>query len=396
MNLAFFDHPQLRQQLLPFTYTRPVAEIRVGALTIAEKWQYFLTATGTYLTRDYLAEKFPGPATPDNLWLVNGSVCPHAGLAAAVQNLQPDQALVKEGLLLAARVSRYTNLEALAKLPASEFGDTLTVIARPWHIFKAAGLQIRLDYTLLTRNRESAPVTDEHTIVYGREQIFLEEGVAIKAATLNAENGPIYLGKNTTIEEGAIIRGPFALGEGSTINAQARMRGDIAIGPKCKVGGEVSNSVIFGHSNKGHDGFLGNSVVGEWCNIGAATNTSNLKNNYANVKVWDYAKGGFIDTGELFCGLMMGDHSKCGINTMFNTGTLVGVATNIFGAGFPRTFIPSFAWGGASGFSTFRPQKVKETATIAMARREGRFDAVEESILNHIFAATKKYRTWED
>ncbi|RLD20447.1 MAG: glucose-1-phosphate thymidylyltransferase, partial [Bacteroidetes bacterium] len=201
--------------------------------------------------------------------------------------------------------------------------------------------------------------------------------------------------KDSVIEEGAIVRGPFALGEDSTVNAQGRMRGDISIGPKCKVGGEVSNSVIFSHTNKGHDGFLGNSVLGEWCNIGADTNISNLKNNYTKVKVWDFAKEGFVNTGEQFCGLFMADHGKCGINTMFNTGTVVGVAANIFGSGFPRTFIPSFSWGGHAGFSTFKPVKVKEMAAVSMSRRGGEFNEVEENIINHLFEETKKYRTWE-
>jgi UDP-N-acetylglucosamine diphosphorylase/glucosamine-1-phosphate N-acetyltransferase len=279
--------------------------------------------------------------------------------------------------------------------PATEYTGKTIILSRPWHIYKEAGQQIRLDYELLTQNRKSEPISDPHTIVYGAENIFLEEGVRIKAAILNAENGPIYLGKESVIEEGAIVRGPFALGEDSTVNAQGRMRGDISIGPKCKVGGEVSNSVIFSHTNKGHDGFLGNSVVGEWCNIGADTNASNLKNNYTKIKIWDFAKEGFVNTNEQFCGLLMADHSKCGINTMFNTGTVVGVSANIFGSGFPRTYIPSFSWGGPAGFSTFKPLKVKEMATVSMSRRGGEFDDVEESIINHIFEETKKYRTWE-
>ena len=395
MNVALFDHPQIRQQLLPFTYTRPVAEIRMGILTITEKWQHYLGKQVSHITQDYLTNKFPGPGESTNLWVINGSVCPDANLVAAIDALELNHSLIQNEILLAAKVSAYTNLEALHELPSSAYVNELTIISRPWHIFKEAGEQIRADYKLLTDNRQSAVIADKHTVVYNAQNIFLEEGVDIKAAILNAENGPIYLGKNSTVEEGAIIRGPFALGEESTVNAQARMRGDISIGPKCKVGGEVSNSIIFGHSNKGHDGFLGNSVLGEWCNIGAGTNTSNLKNDYTPVKVWDYAKNGFINTGEQFCGLMMGDHSKCAINTMFNTGTIIGVAANIFGAGFPRTLIPSFSWGGHAGFSTFRPNKVKEMAKVSMARRNGLFDAEEERIMNYLFDETEKFRTWE-
>jgi UDP-N-acetylglucosamine diphosphorylase/glucosamine-1-phosphate N-acetyltransferase len=395
MNVALFDHPLIRLQLLPFTYTRPAAEIRMGILTITEKWQHYLDEQVGHLTQDYLATKFPGPKDHSNLLVVNGSICPDEDFMAAINTLRKDQGLRQNGILLAARVSEYKSISALEELPASEYAGELTIISRPWHIFKEAGSQIREDYRLLTQNRQSAPIDDKHTTVYNEENIFIEEGVSIKAAILNAEKGPIYLGKNSSVEEGAVIRGPFALGEDSTVNAQARMRGDISIGPKCKVGGEVSNSVIFGHSNKGHDGFLGNSVVGEWCNIGAGTNVSNLKNNYTKVKVWDYAKEAFINTGEQFCGLLMGDHSKCAINTMFNTGTITGVAANIFGAGFPRTLIPSFAWGGHAGFSTFKQNKVKEMAIVSMARRDGVFDQEEENIMIHLYRETQKFRSWE-
>ena len=291
-----------------------------------------------------------------------------------------------------APVSKLPDLSSLTSVP---FNKEFTLIERPWHIFLKNGEQIRSDFELATEGRKSLPVQDPHTIVYNPENIFIEEGVKIKAAILNAEKGPIYLGKNSSVEEGAIVRGPFSIGEDSTVNANARMRGDITIGPHCKVGGEVSNSIIFGYSNKGHDGFLGNSVLGEWCNIGADTNISNLKNNYAKVKVWDFAKKGFTDTGEQFCGLLMADHSKTGINTMLNTGTVVGVGANIFGSGFPRAFIPSFAWGGAGGFTTFRMNKVKEMASVAMERRGGEFNEIEEQILQSIFDETAEFRVWE-
>ncbi|MCR9081276.1 MAG: glucose-1-phosphate thymidylyltransferase, partial [Cyclobacteriaceae bacterium] len=230
---------------------------------------------------------------------------------------------------------------------------------------------------------------------YSPENIFIEEGAVIRASILNAEGGPIYIGKNTEIQEGSLIRGPFALCEGSTVNMGAKLRGDTTIGPHSKVGGEVSNSVIFGYSNKGHEGFLGNSVIGEWCNLGADTNTSNLKNNYAPVKLWDYIRGGFTNTGLQFCGLMMGDHSKCGINTMFNTGTVVGVGANIFGDGFPRNFIPSFAWGGAAGFSTFQFPKFLQTAQAVMQRRKVELGEKDQEMLQKVFDFSKNYRIWE-
>jgi UDP-N-acetylglucosamine diphosphorylase/glucosamine-1-phosphate N-acetyltransferase len=243
--------------------------------------------------------------------------------------------------------------------------------------------------------RKSAVITDKHTRIYGEENIFLEEGVYIRSAILNAETGPIYLGKNSIVQEGAIIRGAFAMGEAGHINMGAKIRGDVTVGPFCKVGGEISNSVLFSYSNKAHDGYLGNSVIGEWCNLGADTNTSNLKNNYDYIKLWSHAEQNFADTGLQFCGLMMGDHSKTSINMMFNTATMVDVSSNVFGAGFPRTYIPSFAWGGFGGFSTFQPDKALETAERVMARRNVVMTDHDKAILIHIFKMTAMSRVWE-
>ncbi|EIM78671.1 transferase hexapeptide repeat containing protein [Nitritalea halalkaliphila LW7] len=248
---------------------------------------------------------------------------------------------------------------------------------------------------MLTAGQESAPLLDPHTKVYAPENIFIAPGARVHAAVLNASTGPIYIGKDAEVQEGALIRGPFSMGEGSVVNMGAKVRGDTSLGPHCKIGGEVSNAVFFGYSNKGHDGFLGNAVIGEWCNLGADTNNSNLKNNYAPVKVWDYSKGRFTQTGLQFCGLLMGDHAKCGINTMFNTGTVVGVGANVFGAGFPRNFVPDFSWGGAAGLSTFTFSKFEETASVVMKRRGLDFDAVEKNILVHVFQLTAAYRIWE-
>jgi UDP-N-acetylglucosamine diphosphorylase/glucosamine-1-phosphate N-acetyltransferase len=396
MNILLFDDLVLRTQLLPFTFTKPVAEIRLGILRIAEKWGAWLDTEYSYLTQNYLAEKYAARFSGDNL-LINGALCPDHSLTQEILALNQGEQLVADGQTLAFRTNKPISLAELSTLDLKliEYKATFTIIERPWEIFLQNGAQIKVDYQQLTKGRTSAPITDQHTIVYNPEDIFLEEGASTKAAILNAENGPIYLGKNSSIEEGAVIRGPFAIGEDSTVNANARMRGDITIGPHCKVGGEVSNSVLFGYSNKGHEGFLGNSVLGEWCNIGADTNISNLKNNYAKVKVWDFAKNGFTDTGQQFCGMMMGDHSKTGINTMLNTGTVIGVAANIFGSGFPRTFIPSFSWGGAAGFTTFRMNKVNEMAEVSMSRRGGAYDDVEERILQHIYEQTAAYRVWE-
>jgi UDP-N-acetylglucosamine diphosphorylase/glucosamine-1-phosphate N-acetyltransferase len=399
MHVLLFDDPAIRPHLLPFTFTRPVAALRCGILTLAEKWQHRLGVESVgYLTQPYLQAKFPAGDVRGAALIINGAVCPDDVLVRQVQALQPGQALYCDELLVAAHVADASLVAELIQdgIPETrQVAEPVTVIDRPWQLFLRNGVEIRRDFALLTKGRTSQPVGDVHTIVYGAENIFIEEGVKIRAAILNAEDGPIYLGKNSQVHEGAIIKGPLALCEGSHINAGAKMRGDNTVGPFSKVGGEVGNSILLGYSNKGHDGYLGNSVIGEWCNLGADTNTSNLKNNYAPVKIWSHVAKSFVDTGQTFCGLMMGDHSKAGINTMFNTGTVVGVGANIFGAGFPRTFIPSFSWGGAAGFETFQLPKANEVAERVMARRNLPYDAVERDILKAVFEATAEDRVWE-
>jgi len=393
MNIILYDDAEIRDALLPLTFTRPVSEIRVGILTITEKWEKHLQENVSFKTQDYLKEKYP-LITKDTNLLVNGAVCPTPDLAEAIHGLRDGEALYKQGLVIAA-TSKDSDISSIKHKKQVEYPGTITSILEPWHIFKNNAAEIENDFNLITKDRASESIIDPHTVVYGAENLFVEEGAEIKAAIINAENGPVYIGKNAHVHPGAIINGAFALCEGSHVNMGAKIKGDSTIGPYSKVGGEVSNSVIFGYSNKGHEGFLGNSVLGEWCNLGADTNTSNLKNNYANVKIWDYKTGRFKDTGETFCGLIMGDHSKCGINTMFNTGTVVGVSANIFGSGFPRNFIPSFSWGGATGFSTYQLRKVKEVAEKVMDRRGMVFDDVEYDILKTIFELTSESRVWD-
>lgn len=393
MNIILFDDPTIRVDLLPLTFTRPIASIRIGILTIAEKWEKYLSNSPSFSTEEYLSKKFPCNLTADNYW-INGAVCPDAQLVKAIISLKPHEGLVKDSRVIALRTPEDEIPEVISGT-VREYSENLTIIDHVWKIFQLNGEQIRQDFKLVTKNRKSAGINDRHTRTYSEENIFVEEGASIRAAVLNAENGPIYIGKNTHIHEGALIRGSFALCEGSHVNMGAKVRGDTTVGPFSKIGGEVSNTVLFGYSNKAHDGFLGNSVIGEWCNLGADTNTSNLKNNYEPIKIWNYAKGGFKDTGLMFCGLIMGDHSKCGINMMFNTGTVVGVSANIFGDGYPRTFIPSFAWGGASGFATFQLNKALETATKAMERRNLLVDESDKEILKHIFEQSSKQRAWE-
>ena len=389
MNLVLFDDPVVRKDLMPFTLTRPVGAIRVGIRTIDEKWAAISGGSVRFATEAYLGEKFRPNQASDPVF-VNGALCPNESLYEAIAGLGPGESLMKDGKLLAVRSDKPS-----ATTKTKDYTGNLLLIDQVWKIFQFNADQLREDFKKITHGRKSQAITDPHTRVYAPDQIFLEEGVQLNACVLNASTGPIYLGKNSQVQEGAIIRGPFALGEESVVNMGAKIRGDTTVGPHCKVGGEISNSVIFGFSNKAHDGFLGNSVIGEWCNLGADTNTSNLKNNYEDVKIWNYGKGGFVSTGLMFCGLMMGDHSKCGINTMFNTGTVVGVSANIYGDGYPRNFIPSFAWGGAAGFTTFQLKKVFETASRAMERRKVTLGEIDKNILSVLFEQSAPERVWE-
>jgi len=387
MNVILFDDPTLRKALLPFTYTRPLSAIRVGILTIAEKWEKRLGTEVSYKTESYLQKKYPIVSTLNNL-LINGAVCPDELLVDTVKSLPDGYYLVKGNFLIAARNPD----DEMTTQNTLEYESQLTIIDHPWRVFRENADQLKRDFKLITHGRKSFPIADKHTAVYGEENIFAEEGVTILAAVLNAESGPIYLGKNSIIQEGVVIRGSFALCENAQINMGAKLRGDTTVGPFSKVGGEISNSVFFGNSNKAHDGYLGNSVIGEWCNLGAGTNSSNLKNNYDTVKLWSHAENSFKNTGLQFCGLMMGDHSKSGISTMFNTGTVVDVCANIFGGGLPPTYIPSFAWGGAHGFTIYKIEKALETINKVMSRRNADFSEDDKDILLHLFKETVNVR----
>lgn len=389
MNYILFDGP-FRNQLLPFTYTRPVADIRVGILTIREKWERYLRTTTTTITEDYLSDKYPMVELEDNI-LINSSYVPNPELVALILNLKDDEMIFDGDQIIAFYSKDYQEDIDLNAFDAIKYDGQILKIENTWDIFSKNGEAIHQDFELLTKKRVSQAIPSSNNII-APENIFIEEGAKLEFVTLNASNGPIYIGANAEIMEGSSIRGPLALCENATIKLSTKIYGPTTVGPFCKIGGEVNNSVLFGYSNKGHDGFLGNSVIGEWCNLGADTNISNLKNNYAEVRLWDYEKEGFSKTGLQFCGLMMGDHSKCGINTMFNTGTVVGVNANVFGSGFPRNFIPSYSWGGSSGFTTYLTKKAFEVARVVMKRRKVNFTAQEQAILEHVFEETKKFR----
>ncbi|GAB5564547.1 MAG: GlmU family protein [Winogradskyella sp.] len=389
MNYILFDGPY-RNSLLPFTYTRPVADIRVGILTIRQKWESYLEYTTTTVTEDYLSDKYPMVEMEDNI-MINASFLPNREVVEIVKNLGHNQALFKDEDVIAFFAKEGEEVSDFSTFEAIEFEGDIIKIENTWDIFSKNGEAIAEDFTLITDDRTSQPIPSTVNVI-NPENIFIEKGAKLTFATLNASSGPIYIGKNAEVMEGSIVRGPFALCEHAVLKLGAKIYGPTTVGPFSKVGGEVNNSVIFGYSNKGHDGFLGNSVLGEWCNLGADTNNSNLKNNYAEVRLWDYETGGFAKTGLQFCGLMMGDHSKCGINTMFNTGTVVGVSSNIFGSGFPRNFVPSFSWGGSKGFVTYKTNKAFEVAEVVMARRNEALTDKDKAILEHIFEETKQYR----
>ena len=388
MNYILFDGPS-RNALLPFTYTRPVADIRIGILTIREKWELFLGSTTTTVTEDYLSDKFPMVELEENI-MINASYLPTKALLKQIKNLSANQA-VYDGDSLVAFYSLEDQAIELDEFEGFQSEDPLLNIQATWDIFSKNAAAITADFELLTANRSSEKIPDK-TIAFNPENIFIEPGARLPYCVLNASNGPIYIGRNSEIMEGSLVRGPFALCEGATLKMGAKIYGATTIGPNSRVGGEVNNSVFFANSNKSHDGYLGNAVIGEWCNLGADSNNSNLKNNYTEVRLWSYETENFAKTGLQFCGLMMGDHSKCGINTMFNTGTVVGVSANIFGSGYPRNFIPSFSWGGAKGISTYLTAKAFEVANVVMDRRGLEFSDQERAILEQVFEATATYR----
>jgi UDP-N-acetylglucosamine diphosphorylase/glucosamine-1-phosphate N-acetyltransferase len=389
MNYILFDGPA-RIALLPFTYTRPVADIRIGILTIREKWEKYLGSTTTTLTEEYLSDKYPMVELEENV-MINASYLPNANLVEIISNLKSNQAVFKGDTVIAFFTNDSQEEVDFDQYEIIEFTDDCLTVENTWDIFAKNDTAIREDFALLTEDRTSQPIPKSVNVI-SPENIFVEEGAKMEFVTLNASTGPIYIGKNTEIMEGSVIRGPFALCEEAQLKLATKVYGATTVGPHCRIGGEINNSVLFGYSNKGHDGFLGNSVLGEWCNIGADSNNSNMKNNYEEVKLWSFETESFAKTGLQFCGLMMGDHSKCGINTMFNTGTVVGVNANIFGSGFPRNFVPSFSWGGASGFVTYQTHKAFDVAKIAMGRRHVEFTDQDKAILEHVFELSKKWR----
>ncbi|MCK6695241.1 MAG: GlmU family protein [Thermoanaerobaculia bacterium] len=400
VNLILFDS-DARNHLLPLTATRPMGELRLGILTVREKWERYLRASVSYITQEYLQEKYPIRVEAENL-IINAGILPNETLCRRIEQMDMNEALLSDGELVAARLDE-AQFEALIEdeevreLQGQELEKNISLarLSRLWELTRMNQQAIADDFELLTRGRKSKEISATNQLL-NPSAIFIEEGVKMECCILNATNGPIYIGRDAEVMEGCVLRGPVAIGPEAIIKMGTRIYGPASIGPGCRAGGEISRSIMLANSNKSHDGYLGDSVLGEWCNIGADTNTSNLKNNYSEVKLWNYEDERFVSTGLQFCGLMMGDHAKCGINTMFNTGTVVGVFANVFGAGYPRNFVPDFAWGGVeSGYRTYRFSDACETAERVMARRNVVFNELDKAILYHIYDRTAKYRSWE-
>lgn len=386
MNIILFDTPETRTNLMPFSLTRAISDLRIGIFKLSEKWQNLSNGTISYLTEDYLSKKFQTNYCSQNYY-INAAWIPSKESFLNIIVLENDKSLYYKNQLIALKSNKKYTFDEINNICDRDkiVLDNINMLENSYQIFQQNASQIEADFDYISNVYNTEFIIDDHTKCYNINQIFVENGVKTYAAILNATYGPIYIGKDVEIQEGAMIRGPVALCEGAVVNMGAKIRGGVTIGKYSKVGGELSNSVIFDYSNKAHDGFLGNSVIGEWCNLGADSNTSNLKNNYSNVSLYSFKSKKYEDTGLQFCGLMMGDHSKCGINTMFNTGTMVGVYANIFGGNFPPKLIPSFSWGGSDGMVKFEFSKAIEIAKTVLQRRKKVLSDADINMLKYIY-----------
>ena len=394
-NIILFDG-EIRNNLLPLSFCHPIAEFRFGILTIREKWERTLPGVYSYLTEPYLTKKFAANIEADNLFIA-GNVCPSLLLSAEVANLRQGEALIDKERLIAFR-GTFDQFESTSFIYRKETESKILYFEFLYDLFLRNDQALEEDFRLLTEGRNSAPLSPSVRVIGdphypdGTPKIFLEEGASAECVILNVTNGPVYLGAHSEVQEGSSIRAPFAACEHAVVNMNTKIYGATTLGPYCKVGGELNNVVMFGYSNKAHEGFLGNAVIGEWCNIGAGTNASNLKNDYSEIKLWNYPQGRFLKTGLQFCGLIMGDHSKAGINCMFNTATVLGVGVNIHGAGFPRNFVPSFSEGGNSGFNDVAMVKFFQTAARMMSRRGKELTEADREIFEYIYSQAENYK----
>ncbi len=388
---VLFDTQETYLNLLPLSFTRPIAQFRVGIDTIADKWNMLLETVCTFRPVDYLRSKFEQlPAEDADTVYIAGNILPTPELALRIESLERGECLTDDSGIVAIR-----GIVPDEEKQLQESGVRIEGVRRiryVFDIFLRNAEMIIEDYQRLTLGRKSQPLPVTNRVIgpyldeNGNPLIFIEEGASVEGAVLNTTDGPIYIGEDAQVMECVAMRGPVALNRKSKIRMGARIYGGTTFGPYCKIGGEVDNTVIFGYSNKAHDGYLGNAVIGEWCNIGAGVNASNLKNDYSKIRIWNYATRTFMRTDLQFCGLIMGDHSKAGINCMFNTATVVGVGCNIHGSGFPRVFIPSFSEGSpAGGFTDVSLKKFYDIAERVMSRREINLDECDRHIYEEVY-----------
>lgn len=391
MKVYLFDTENSHTNLLPLSFTRPVAAFRCGILTIKEKWEKVLSESCSYLPVDYLRQKFGCVEDDTELALfIAGNLLPDESLIELIRSLQPGDALIinKEPLIFSGSYRDFTE----GKWKEKTYDEDYNIIKFVFDIFLLNYQEIRRDFGILTKGRKSKDLPNCTKVFPNdgngyKEQIFVEDGAVVECVSLNVKDGPVYIGKDSVLMEGACVRGPLALCEGAEVRMGAKIYGGTTIGPYCKVGGEIDNSILFGYSNKAHDGYLGNAVIGEWCNIGAGVNASNLKNDYSMIRVWSYKTRGFMKTDLQFCGLIMGDHSKIGVNCMINTATVIGVGANIHGCGFPRTYIPNFYEGSpTSGFTKMPFKKFSEVVERVMSRREVKPSEEGKAIFEKIYS----------
>lgn len=396
MQVVLFDD-HLRSAFLPLVYTRPLAELRFGIRTLSEQWMDMLGGDQAFLTEPYLYSCFQAQDQQKERLFINARLIPDYRLAGELRQIADRMALRAGDQLLAVKVPANEDVpdyHALLDYPATAPENDLqfSFLQHLTDLFRFNEGAIHEEIKRVTYGMISAAIDPTNTVIGDPEDVFIAEEAIIEGAWLNVRKGPVYIGQGAHVQEGSTVIGPCTIGAHTTVKPLTRVGGASTIGPWCKIGGEVSNSIFQGYSNKGHDGYVGNSIIGEWCNLGADTNTSNLKNNYGPISIFNYQERKPVNTGLTFCGLLMGDHSKSAINTMFNTGTVCGVSANVFGGGFPPGFIPSWSWGGGDGLTTYDLEKSLETAHRMMGRRNVELDTDTEQMLRHIFTLTADFR----
>ncbi|WP_341664331.1 putative sugar nucleotidyl transferase [Blattabacterium cuenoti] len=389
MNFILYDGIEWKK-LFPITLTRPVSEIRLGLFTIKERWEKYIGKTAyDIITQPFLSKKYSKKKDSyfENMLFINSSFLPNEELIQFLFSLKENETIFFKEKMIAFKKNFLVKKDIFSlskKCTKTYYVKQVIHIQYPWEIFTNNEIILKEDFMFFTKGKKSFSLLGNNHVLC-KNKIFLEEDIKANNVVLNAQFGPIYIEKGVEIMEGSVIRGPVSIGKSSILNVGSKIYGGTTIAPFCKVGGEIFNSVIFSYSNKVHDGFLGNSILGEWCNLGAGTNISNLRNDYKKVTVWNYEKKDFFPTNLQFFGIIMGDHSKSAINTQFNTATIVGVSNSIFGYGFPPRYIPSFYLGGIQSKKRISFHQICETSEIMMNRRNRNFSVLDKKILKYLY-----------